>query len=166
MVPSDREYDSSVHLSYGDVQVDSTVQLQFLEVLLKASKTDPFWKGVTVYLGRTYGDLCPVSAIFSYMVQRGSEGGSFFCFSNDRFLTQESLVAAMWSALDKAGMDSQKYAGHSFCIGAASTAARCSMQDSLIKTLGRWESVAYTLYVRTPKETLCSMARILANGGQ
>ena len=58
VVPSDREYDPSVRLSYGDVRVDSTVQPQFLEVLLKASKTDPFWKGVMVYLGRTYSDLC------------------------------------------------------------------------------------------------------------
>ena len=130
MVPSDREYDPSVHLSYGDVRVDSTVQLQFLEVPLKASKTDTFRKGVTVYLGRKYSNLCPVSAILSYMVQRGSEGGPFFWFSNDRFLTRERLVASMRSALDKAGIDSQKYAGHSFRIGQPQ-----QQQDAACRTL-------------------------------
>ena len=69
VVPSEREYDATVHLSYGDVRVDNTENPQFLEVAIKASKTDPFRKGVTVYLGRTNNDLCPVSAILAYMVQ-------------------------------------------------------------------------------------------------
>ena len=159
VVPSDREYDASVHLSYGDVRVDSTENPQFIEVAIKASKTDPFRKGVTVYLGRTSSDLCPVSAVLAYMVQRGTEAGPFFWYTKDRFLTRERLVAAMRAALDSAGMESHKYAGHSFRIGAATTAARCGLPDSLIKTLGRWESAAYTLYVRTPREMLCSVAR-------
>ena len=78
VVPKDSEYDETVHLSYGDVRVDSTVNPQHLEVEIKASKTDPFRKGVTVYLGRTDGDLCPLSAILAYMVQRGSDKGPFF----------------------------------------------------------------------------------------
>ena len=161
VVPSHREYDATVHLSYGDVRVDSTENPQFLEVAIKASKTDPFRKGVTVYLGRTNNDLCPVSAILAYMVQRGSEAGPFFWYSKNRFLTRERLVAAMRTALDSAGVESRKYVGHSFRIGAATTAARCGLPDSLIKTLGRWESAAYTLYVRTPREMLCSVARSL-----
>ena len=42
VVPSDAAYDASCHLSMGDVRVDSTVAPLFLEVTLKASKTDPF----------------------------------------------------------------------------------------------------------------------------
>ena len=31
----------------------------------------------------------------------------------------------------------------------------------LIKTLGRWQSAAYTVYIRTPRETLCAVAQSL-----
>ena len=68
MVTKDDEYDETVHLSYGDVKVDITVNPSYLEVRIKASKTEPFRKGVTVYLSRTNSDLCPVSAILAYMV--------------------------------------------------------------------------------------------------
>jgi len=161
VVPTDDQYDETVHLSYGDVRVNNTANPQYLEVKIKASKTDPFRKGVTVYLGRTDSDLCPVAAILAYMVQRGAERGPFFWFTKRRFLTRERLVSAMRAALQQAGISPQKYAGHSFRIGAATTAARCGLPDSLIKTLGRWESAAYMVYIRTPKETLCSVANSL-----
>ena len=163
VVPSESEYDPSVHLSQGDVRVDSKSSPQYLEVRIKASKTDPFRRGVSVYLGRGFGDLCPVAAILNYMVRRDATAGPFFLFSNGTFLTRERFVTAVRSALAAAGLNSSSYAGHSFRIGAATTAARRGIQDSLIKTLGRWESAAYTIYyIRTPKETLCSVARSLA----
>ena len=73
VVPLDSEYDPAVHHSFGDVRMDSTTDLQFLEVAIKASKTDPFCQGVRVYLGRTNTDLCPVAAVLSYMVRRGTD---------------------------------------------------------------------------------------------
>jgi len=69
IVPKDDQYDETVHLSYGDVKVNSPSNPQYLEARIKVSKMDPFRKGVTVYLGRTDSDLCPVAAIFAYMVQ-------------------------------------------------------------------------------------------------
>lgn len=57
----------------------------------------------------------------------------------------------MRSAPQQAGVDATKYSGHSFCIGAASTAAAVGVQDSTIKTLGRWQSSAYQLYVQIPR---------------
>ena len=160
-MPSDSAYDPAVHLSQGDVRVDNTANPQYLEIHLKASKTDPFRLGVTVYLGRSHAELCPVSAVLAYMVLRGNAGGAFFKFLDGRLLMRERFVAAMRTALRSAGLDHSRYAGHSFRIGAATTAARQGLPDSLIKTLGRWESSAYMLYIRTPQETLCGVARLL-----
>ena len=161
VVPSDGGFDESCHLSFGDVRVDSHSSPQFLEVRIKASKTDPFRKGVTVYLGRTDGAICPVAASLAYMVSRGPAAGPFFTFGDGRCLTRERFVKAVRDALQRSGVDSSRYAGHSFRIGAATTAANRGIQDSLIKVLGRWESSAYTLYVRTPRETLCQVAKTL-----
>ena len=153
----------ATHLSYGDVRLDNSVDAQFLEVCIKASKTDPFHKGVQIYLERTGTDLCPVAAAVSYMVQRGDDSGPFFRYSRSKFLTKERFVNEVRKALDAAGIESCNYVGHSFKIGVASTAAQCGLQDSLIKTLGRWESMAYTLYVHTPRKALCSVARVLVS---
>ena len=80
-----------------------------------------------------------------------------------RPLTREVFVAKVREALSEAGFDPLKFAGHSFRIGAASTAARRGVEDSLIKTLGRWQSSAYLLYVRIPQEHLAWLSTILAD---
>ena len=161
VVPSDSQFDPSSHLAYGDVRVDNTAAPQYLEVRIKASKTDPFRQGVSVYLGVTAEELCPVAAILDYMVRRGPAAGPFFLFQDGKFLTRDRFVTEVREALALAGLDSGLYAGHSFRIGAATTAAQCGIPDSLIKTLGRWQSAAYMVYIRTPRDTLCSVARLL-----
>ncbi len=119
---------------------------------------------MSVYLGVTGTDLCPVAAILSYMTLQGKncsgqeKPAPFFRFSDGSPLTRDKLVAELRRALRAAGLDDSNFAGHSFRIGAATTAAACGLPDSLIKTLGRWESAAYTLYIKTPRELLCSVA--------
>ena len=55
-----------------------------------------------------------------------------------------------------------KHSGHSFQIGVATTAALVGIEDSLIKTLGRWESAAYLLNIRVPQDRLTSVSRRLS----
>jgi len=68
----------------------------------------------------------------------------------------------MREILQKVGIDCSKYLGHSFWIGAATTAAALGIQDSLIKTTGCWESIAYQLYVHAPQDQLIAVAGTLA----
>ena len=70
-IPSDSAYDPSMHLSWGDLAVDAPENPTVLSVLLKASKTDPFRKGITLYIGQVPSDLCPVSAMLAYLLLRG-----------------------------------------------------------------------------------------------
>lgn len=161
VAPSVGQYDPSSHLCYSDVKVDNLASPSFLQVRIKASKTDPFRQGVSIYIGATGGKLCPVTAMLAYMVQRGNQPGPLFIWEDKRFLTREGFVTGVRGALTAAGLVATDYAGHSFRIGAATTAARQGLQDSLIKTLGRWESAAYTCYIRTAPESLCQVARDL-----
>ena len=62
VVSSQTGYDPASHLSFGDVLMDSTVNPQCIEIRIKASKMELFQMGVSMYLGRTDNDLCPVAA--------------------------------------------------------------------------------------------------------
>ena len=75
-------------------------------------------------------------------------------------MSRELFVARVRGALEQSRLQPQKFTGHSFRIGAATTAAARGVEDSLIKTLGRWKS-SY-LYVRVPQERLAEMSRVLA----
>ena len=160
-MPSEKEYDPDVHLCYHDIKVDSHQNPTYLQVTLKASKTDPFRQGVTLYIGATQSNVCPVAAVLSFMVARGNTPGPLFSEEDGKYLTRVKFVTEVRSALWRAGYPAEKYAGHSFRIGAATAAGKCGIQDSLIKTLGRWESSAYTSYIRTPPETLYKVSRKL-----
>ena len=161
-VPSAREYDPRGHLSEGDVTLDNVSAPTLLQVWIKALKTDPFRKGVVVNLGRTDNDLCPVGAVAAYLAVRGREPGPFFKFVTGAPLSRTALVSRMRTALGSSRVDASKYSGHSLRIGAATTAASVGIEDSLIKTLGRWESAAYLLYIRVPRDRLTSVSRRLS----
>ena len=134
VVPADSAYDRAVHLSWGDVRVDNTADPQYLEVHIKASKTDPFCHGVSIYLGRSQADLCPVSAVLAYMVLNDTTPGPFFFFADGRYLTRDRFDLSVRAALRMQGVDDSRYSDHSFRIGAITTAALRGLPDSLIKT--------------------------------
>ena len=161
-VPDDTSYDPDVHLSFRDIAIDDLKNPSVLQVTIKQSKTDPFRRGVSLYVGRTGMDLCPVSAMLSYLEFRGGKPGPLFLFQNRKPLTRPRFVDAVRDALRKTGLDEEKYCSHSFRIGAATTAASKGMEDCIIKTLGRWESVAYLQYIRIPRERLASISGVLA----
>ena len=69
--------------------MDSYSNPRLVTVRIKASKTDLYRQGVTVYMGRAGGELCPVAAVQGYMVQHGSQPGPFFRFRDSRVLTRE-----------------------------------------------------------------------------
>jgi hypothetical protein len=158
-VPSDTEFDQSSHLCMSDIAVNST---SAVSIRTKASKTDPFRQGVTIYLGVTNTTICPVKAILAYIAARGTHQGPFFYFANGRMLTRERFVKEMRSALSKAGMDPDVYAGHSLRIGAATVAYTKGIEDSTIMTLGRWKSNAYQRYIRIPRQQLAKLSATIA----
>ena len=136
VVSSQGQYNAVVHLSIVDVKLDSRDKPSCLMVQIKASKIDVFRKESTVYLWITGTELCPVAAIVNYMVLpwENARTTAFFGFSDGQPLTRTQFVKELHTALTKAGIDATKFAGHSFIIGAATTAASWGMSDSLIQT--------------------------------
>ena len=128
---------------------------------IKASKANPFCKGVLVYVGRANKPLCPVSAVLAYMVMRGKAPGPLFIFQDGKPLSRPNFVTEIKRALSAAGIDLKPYWGHSFRIGAATTATKQGVEDSTIKMLGRWKSSAYQCCIKTPREQLASISKKL-----
>ena len=161
-VPSQSTYNPTVHLSIDDIQLSSASDPSIVVINIKASKTDPFKRRVSLHLGRTGMDLCPVSALLAYVARRRLSPGTLLIFEDGRFLTRELLVQEVRDALRQRGMDASVYAGHSFQIGAVTTAAAACIEDAVIKSLGRWKSTEYMQYVKLPRETLAGTSVSLA----
>ena len=155
--------DSNNTLLFSDLSIDSLSSPSIIEIHLRHSKTDHFGSGVSVFIGDSFDDLCPISALLAYLAVRGGAPGPLFCHSDGRALTKVQVVSKVRQALDTLGLNSQQYAGHSFRIGVATTAAQCGLEDSLIKALGRWESHTFQLYIRTPRQKLAGVTKILSS---
>ena len=160
--PTGSSYDPTWHLCVSDLALDSHSAPTRLSITIKASKTDPFRTGTTITLGKTGQQLCPLTAILPYVAARGTQDGPLFRFQDGSFLTRDRFVAEVRRLLSAAGVDPKPYSGHSFRIGAATTAAHAGMDAALIQTLGRWKSSAYQLYIRIPRDSLASVSSALA----
>ena len=127
-------------------------------VRLKVSKTDPFRKGQTIVIGRANPNLCPISAMEAYLESRSPlpNSGPLFTFQSGSFLTWGRFTSETRLLLSKGGLDSSKFAGYSFRIGAATTAASANLPPWLIKVLGRWSSDCFERYIKTPPSVLDS----------
>lgn len=119
--------------------------------------------GTHIHLGRTGSTLCPVSAVLVHLAIRPSAPGPLFIFQNGTPLTRGQLVSQLRKALCQAGVNNDNFSGHSFRIGAATTAAHVGLNDSVIQTLGRWWSSVYTAYIRTPDTVLIAASSALAS---
>ncbi len=93
-------------------------------------------------------------AVLSYVAVQGTHTGPLFMFWDGKPLTRQRLVLRLWQALQSVGINHSRYSGHSFRIGAATTAASVRMEDSAIRMLGRWKSAVYLSYIRTPEQQL------------
>lgn len=133
-----------------------------MRVHLKASKTDQTREGTDLYVGRTFNALCPIIAMPKYLSVRGFDAGPLFRFDNGTPLTRPVFVERVRLALQQAGVDPTRFAGHSFRIGAATTAAAHGVSDATIQLLGRWRSDSYIRYVRPAHQELAHLSRSLS----
>ena len=163
VTPAQSTFDPQIHLAWGDITVNSTIEPATLRLFLRCSKTDQLGHGVNIFMGKLGNEICPVQATLSYVALRGSRPGPFFCHSDGVILTKLQFVTGIRSALQAIGLLAEQLAGPSFRIGVATTAAQARIEDSVIQTLGRWSSYAFLAYIRTPRDQLAHYASILAH---
>ena len=149
-------------IQVSDAAVDSHSNPSMVRVFVRRAKSDPFGKGVFIYLGKTNSSLCPVSAVLHYLAIRCSGEGPLLVHHNGSPLTRGQFVRSVRSSLSAAQIPHQGYSGHSFCISAATAAAAAGVPAHVIKMLGRWSFEAYILYIRTTRETLAAISRQIA----
>ena len=163
LLESPSAFHPAKNLAWGDVAVDNHSSPTMIQFHLKTSKCDQFGTGADVVVGRTGSQLCPVSAILRYIEIRGDREGPFFLDTSSNPVTKQRFVTRIREVLTAIGLPQHQFAGHSFRIGAATTAATAGIEDSTIQTLGRRHSAAFLQYIRTPKERLAAISTTLAN---
>lgn len=147
-------FDQTSHLCIEDLVVLPDCVL----LKLKRSKTDPFRAGVTIKLFKTDNSICPYDSCCRYMRIRRQHnpalGDPLFVTNNGNALSRSVFISMFKHVLVCLGINAELYNGHSFRIGAATTAAAAHIEDHMIKMLGRWSSDAYCRYIRTPQSLL------------
>ena len=147
-VLSSQDYDKCIRIQ--DIWFNSDHSGFILH--LRNSKTDPFHKGVDIHIfANKY--LCPVSTMRKFIQIRTRHGSDvtspLFMEYNNTVLTRSAFISYLRHMLTRLGKDDSAYCGHSFRIGAATSAAAAGVEDHLIQTMGRWSSDCYVRYIKT-----------------
>ena len=129
------KFDSQIYLALSDVKIDKHINPKLIFLHIKCSKIDLFRQGSTIRLGISGKDICAVRALLDYLQLCGRNAGPLFRHSTGSPLTRATLTTWLKNAVDRAGL-SGNFSGHSFRIGAATSAAATGIPDHLIKTLG------------------------------
>ena len=158
-VPTAQQFDPTCHMTPQDIAVDDVQQPSLMKVHIKASKTDQTKIGIDLYVGRTHTAICPVAAVLAYLAVRGQTQGPLFKLEDGRPLTRDLLVQQLRSTLSLAGMDCSRYSGHSFRIGATTTAMARGVSESTVQTLGQWASDSFKRYIRIPRQELAEVSK-------
>ena len=141
-------FNPRVHLCVADLHYIHSDSHHHIEVYIKASKTDQLRIDTTITLGTTSQELCPVAAILDFLAARGNIPGALFLNGDGTPMRRRQFVGKIQHALHLAGVNERHFNGHSFRIGAATSASQAGVPKTTIKLLGRWSSMAYQQYIR------------------
>ena len=115
----------------------------------RSSKTDSFRLGQSLIIACTGSQVCAVTAMQHYFQRAAPPSRLLFSFQFGRLLTRSAVISLLRDIVRLVGLPFHSLKGHTFRIGAASTAAAVGLPDWLIKIMGRWSSDCYQLYIGT-----------------
>lgn len=96
--------------------------------------------GQPKYISFSHGPckISAVDALVQYLEMRKGVQGPLFILSIGPQLTKAMFNTTLQKCLLSCGLDSARYKGHSFRIGAATAAAQNGCTDAQIRLMGRW----------------------------
>lgn len=92
-------------------------------------------------------EVCPVGTLSRFLLLREGQDGPLLQHADGSALSRFQFVAVFHRCLGELGLRPTEYASHSFRIGATTEVARWGLSDSVVRWIGRRESVRYWLYV-------------------
>ena len=144
----------------------------FMRIWLFRSKGDVHHEGVPVFVP-AYSEnpkYCPVAWMSALLrvTQTSSTKPTdpLFKFPNGRLVLKSRFIRWLKLQLKILGIDPSQYAGHSLRIGAAVSAARRGMDESLIQKLGRWKSSTYLLYIKYLPQDMMKLRELVGQMGR
>ncbi|XP_043961459.1 uncharacterized protein PB18E9.04c-like [Gambusia affinis] len=119
----------------------------------------------TIFVARINGPFCPFLAMFKFALLRRKVSFP----SEALFLTPEgNPMSTTWFLkhlrllLAAINLPHKQFSGHSFRIGAATSAAAQGISSTSLQQLGRWSSSAYSSYIRPDLSSVLSVQRSLS----
>jgi hypothetical protein len=166
--PSSRNVLQIQHLTFHDTQGtevdpvrDPQASVAYMSLRLDQSKTDPFRKGANVIIGNERA----IQYMVQYLRQRSTSLRRVPLFADTatgQALSAAALVKFTQNLIKLAQLpNADKFLGHSFRKGGATSLHEAGHPDSLIKLMGRWASFAFASYVHTPLHMLVEAGRSL-----
>ena len=119
---------------------------------LQDAKNDSDGRGYTIPFDRNRSPDAAfdfVGECFDFAIfARPKRGSPFISSSAGEELSYDRLLEAIKNIARHFGLDPARYGTHSSRIGGASALSAAGVEDSVIKLMGRWQSIAFLKYIR------------------
>jgi hypothetical protein len=131
--------DISIYVVSDDVQ---SVHVRF-------RRFKHFYVGTTKVVSFSHGDtkISAVKMLIDFLQHRYTNGGQLYCMQDGIPICRSHFVQIVHKCLSVCGLDSSRYIGHRFRIGAATLVAEKGLSNSQIRVMGRSNSNAFRKYI-------------------
>jgi hypothetical protein len=138
-----------------------SAHVAYMRLHIAQSKTDPFREGTHIVIA----NRTAIDAMIAYVdtaKHRSSESPLFVVAGKPLDVT--TLIQRTQSMLQLARIaNADKYTGHSFRRGGATSLHVAGVSDSLIKVMGRWKSFAFVRYIDTPIDLIMQASKAMSD---
>ena len=110
-----------------------------------------YYVGIPKVVSFSHGDtkISAVKMLIDLLQHRHTNGDQLYCMQDGIPLCRSHFDKILHKCFSVCGLDSSRYKGHSFRIGAASLVAEKGLSVSQICAMGRWDSNAFRKYIRS-----------------